>query len=74
MDRLWIRLSFAIGSVIATAGIDAATVKTLETKGGEVIVHGRTEAKCARIVEAIKTNRSIKQNSLKVRSSSECEL
>ena len=37
----------------ATAGIGEAIAKTLATKGYEVIIHGRSEAKCARIVEAI---------------------
>ncbi|MEM7133904.1 MAG: SDR family NAD(P)-dependent oxidoreductase [Chloroflexota bacterium] len=39
----------------ATAGIGAATATTLAEAGYAVIVHGRSEARCARVVEAIQT-------------------
>lgn len=40
----------------ATAGIGAAAAKSLATAGYEVIVHGRNEARCARVVGAIQAN------------------
>ncbi|MEM7111171.1 MAG: SDR family NAD(P)-dependent oxidoreductase [Chloroflexota bacterium] len=39
----------------ATAGIGAATAAALAAAGYEVIVHGRNEARCALVVEAIQT-------------------
>lgn len=39
----------------ATAGIGAATATTLAEAGYTVIVHGRSEARCARVVESIRT-------------------
>ncbi|MEM7036201.1 MAG: SDR family NAD(P)-dependent oxidoreductase [Bacteroidota bacterium] len=37
----------------ATAGIGAAAAKTLAKAGHDIIVHGRSEAKCARVVQEI---------------------
>ena len=48
----------------ATAGIGAASAKLLAQAGHEVIVHGRSEAKCARVVNDIRAQGGIARSEL----------